>query len=219
AASAFRDALAGALGPGVTAVEGMARGVAGGGVELASVTSAAVSDQIDYTLRESDNYAAEALARLAALASGHPASTDGARAVLEDSAKRILGSTSGLQLDDASGLAITDRISPANLAMIVRALTTGDDARLRRALDGLPVAGLTGTLASRYGPGSPGAGFVRAKTGTLNTVVGLSGYVIDADGRLLVFSFVGNNLAPAARAAAAGQVDAAASVLAACGCR
>ncbi|NUP75674.1 MAG: D-alanyl-D-alanine carboxypeptidase, partial [Sinomonas sp.] len=60
AASAFRDALAGALGPGVTVVDGMARGVAGGGAELASVTSAAVSDQIDYTLRESDNYAAEA---------------------------------------------------------------------------------------------------------------------------------------------------------------
>ncbi|WP_415857306.1 D-alanyl-D-alanine carboxypeptidase, partial [Sinomonas sp. G460-2] len=171
------------------------------------------------TLRESDNYAAETLARLAAAASGRPASIDGVRALLKDTAQRLLGNADGLVLDDACGLAITDRIQPQQLAGIVRTMTTGNDARLRRALDGLPVASLTGTLASRYGQGSAGAGFVRAKTGTLNTVIGLSGYVVDADGRLLVFSIVANGLASTARTNAAAQIDAAASALAGCGCR
>ena len=54
--------------------------------------------------------------------------------------------------------------------------------------------------ADRYTDASTarGAGLVRAKTGTLNTVIALSGYVVDADGRLLVFSFIGNGLTPGA---------------------
>ncbi|MCU1511753.1 MAG: D-alanyl-D-alanine carboxypeptidase/D-alanyl-D-alanine-endopeptidase, partial [Arthrobacter sp.] len=62
-----------------------------------------------------------------------------------------------------------------------------------------------------------GAGLVRAKTGTLNTVTALSGYVVDADGRLLVFSFIGNGLTPGAANKTA--LDRTASVLAGCGCR
>jgi D-alanyl-D-alanine carboxypeptidase/D-alanyl-D-alanine-endopeptidase (penicillin-binding protein 4) len=97
-------------------------------------------------------------------------------------------------------------------------MTTGADTRLRAALAGFPVAGLTGTLGERYldGAAAAGAGLVRAKTGTLNTVVALSGYVVDADGRLLVFSFVGNGLRPGAANKAA--LDLSASALAACGC-
>ena len=82
------------------------------------------------------------------------------------------------------------------------------------------MAGLTGTLGNRYMDTSTsrGAGLVRAKTGTLNTVIALSGYVVDADGRLLVFSFIGNGLTPGA-AGNKAALDRTASVLAACGCR
>ena len=90
-------------------------------------------------------------------------------------------------------------MSARQLAGVVRAITSGADPRLRAALAGFPVAGLTGTLGARYADASTarGAGLVRAKTGTLNTVTALSGYVVDADGRLLVFSFIGNGLTPA----------------------
>ncbi|KOG14249.1 D-alanyl-D-alanine carboxypeptidase, partial [Streptomyces viridochromogenes] len=61
---------------------------------------------------------------------------------------------------------------------------------LRPLLTGLPVGGFTGTLAGRYDTGSPGAGLVRAKTGTLTGVNTLAGTVVTPDGRLLAFAFL-----------------------------
>jgi D-alanyl-D-alanine carboxypeptidase/D-alanyl-D-alanine-endopeptidase (penicillin-binding protein 4) len=84
---------------------------------------------------------------------------------------------------------------------------------------GLPVAGLTGTLADRFtGPGTRrAAGFVRAKTGTLLRVSTLAGTVVDAEGRLLAFAFMSD----ATRDIDASRIalDQAAAALAACGCR
>ena len=80
---------------------------------------------------------------------------------------------------------------------------------------GFPVAGLTGTLGDRYADAasSRGAGLVRAKTGSLLLVTALSGYVVNSDGRLLVFSVLGNGLSDGALSARP-VVDAAATVLA-----
>lgn len=222
AAAAFRAELAKDLErSGVKVADGIERGAApAGATRLASVQSATIAEQVDYALRESDNYAAEALGRLASHAAGGPASNDGAVAALKAAAIRVLGSADGFQLSDACGLAIADRATPAALAGLVRAMATGSDPRLRSALDGLPVAGLDGTLAGRFGgTAAVGAGVVRAKTGTLNTVAALSGYAVDADGRLLVFSMVANGLEPAARPQAVAALDAGAAALAGCGCR
>ncbi|OEV09943.1 D-alanyl-D-alanine carboxypeptidase, partial [Streptomyces nanshensis] len=90
---------------------------------------------------------------------------------------------------------------------------------LRTVLTGLPVARFTGTLGSRYGGerGEPGAGLVRAKTGTLTGVNTLAGTVVDADGRMLAFAFL--TTGATARDAAQQSLDRLASALANCGCR
>ncbi|WP_077488268.1 D-alanyl-D-alanine carboxypeptidase/D-alanyl-D-alanine endopeptidase [Sinomonas mesophila] len=226
AAAAFRAALEKALAPyGIRVAAGVERAHAPTpsrpGTALAAVESAPVADQVGYMLLESDNYTAEALARLASAASGGPTSTAGAVRALRDAAERVLGSAEGLVLEDASGLAAGNRVAPETLAGIVREMAVGRDARLRPALDGLPIAGLTGTLGGRFGPGTTaaGAGVVRAKTGTLLAVAGLTGYTVDADGRLLVFSFVANGLTADTREAALAAIDGAAARLAGCGCR
>ncbi|GAB2757764.1 D-alanyl-D-alanine carboxypeptidase/D-alanyl-D-alanine endopeptidase [Sinomonas soli] len=222
AATAFRAELAKDLAAsGVKVADGIERGAAPAAApQLAAVESAPIADQLGYALRESDNYAAEALGRLASHAAGGPASNDGAVAALKAAATRVLDSADGFQLSDACGLAIADRAAPAALAGLVRAMALGPDPRLRAALAGLPVAGLDGTLAGRFGgAAAAGAGVVRAKTGTLNTVAALSGYAVDADGRLLVFSVLANGLDPARRQPVLAAIDNAVAALAGCGCR
>ena len=187
---------------------------------LADVESATVSQQVDLLMRTSDNYLTEVMGRMVAAASGKPASGDGAVAAVLQQIQELGIPAATLRAVDVAGLTMDNQVSARQLSALVRAITSGPDLRLRSALDGFPVAGLTGTLGSRYTDTSTarGAGLVRAKTGTLNTVIALSGYVVDADGRLLVFSFIGNGLTPGA-AGNRTALDRTASVLAACGCR
>jgi len=187
---------------------------------LAAVESATVRQQVDLMLETSDNYLAEVLGRMAALASGGAGSNDGATAAVRTQLGQLGIDTVSMRLSDVSGLSLANRVTTRQFAEVVRAITSGPDTRLRAALAGFPVAGLTGTLDDRYVDASTasGAGLVRAKTGTLNSVIALSGYVVDADGRLLVFSFIGNGLTPGA-AGNKVALDRAASALASCGCR
>jgi D-alanyl-D-alanine carboxypeptidase/D-alanyl-D-alanine-endopeptidase (penicillin-binding protein 4) len=187
---------------------------------LAAVESATVAEQVNLMLQVSDNYLAETMGRMAAVASGRPGSNDGATAVVAAELGAAGIPTDSVKLVDVCGLAMGNQVSARQFTEVVRAITTGPDTRLRAALDGFPVGGLSGTLDTRYGDAttSGGAGLVRAKTGTLNTVLALSGYVVDADGRLLVFSFTGNGLAPGA-AGNKESLDRAAAALAGCGCR
>jgi D-alanyl-D-alanine carboxypeptidase/D-alanyl-D-alanine-endopeptidase (penicillin-binding protein 4) len=187
---------------------------------LAEAHSATVAEQVDLMLQASDNYLAEVLGRMASVAAGGTGSNDGATsAVLAQLAGAGI-SVDGIKLVDVCGLAMGNQVSARQFSEVLRTIAAGTDSRLRAALNGFPVAGLTGTLDTRYGEDSTarGAGLVRAKTGTLNTVLALSGYVVDADGRLLVFSFIGNGLTPGA-AGNKVALDRAATVLAACGCR
>jgi D-alanyl-D-alanine carboxypeptidase/D-alanyl-D-alanine-endopeptidase (penicillin-binding protein 4) len=83
------------------------------------------------------------------------------------------------------------------------------------------VAAFSGTLADRFGgatPG-PGAGLVRAKTGTLMGVTSLAGVVADADGRLLVFAFLADAVPATGMGRARVVLDRIGATLAACGCR
>ncbi|TAP45065.1 D-alanyl-D-alanine carboxypeptidase/D-alanyl-D-alanine-endopeptidase [Arthrobacter sp. S39] len=187
---------------------------------LAEVQSATVGEQVDLMLQTSDNYLAEVLGRMAAAAEGQPASNDAATATVRAQLAELGIPTDTMRLADVSGLALDNQVSARQFAEVVRAITSGADLRLRAALAGFPVAGLTGTLDTRYGDSSTarGAGLVRAKTGTLNSVIALSGYVVDADGRLLVFSFIGNGLTPGS-GGNKEALDRAATALAACGCR
>ena len=170
------------------------------GQVLAEVQSATLRQQVDLMLQTSDNYLAEVLGRMAAVAAGQPGSNDGATATVYKQVQDLGIPTDGLRVADVSGLSLGNQVSAGQLSEIVRAITSGTEPSLRAAIGGFPVAGLTGTLGSRYTDASTegGAGLVRAKTGTLNSVIALSGYVVDADGRLLVFSFIGNGLAPGA---------------------
>jgi D-alanyl-D-alanine carboxypeptidase/D-alanyl-D-alanine-endopeptidase (penicillin-binding protein 4) len=59
-------------------------------------------------------------------------------------------------------------------------------------LESLPMAGADGTLAERFG-NSSAEGRIVAKTGTLEHVNALSGYMDLPSGERLVFSIIGNS--------------------------
>ena len=191
---------------GLTVQPGVVRSAPGAGLNpdpgvhtLAEVQSATVGEQVELLLRTSDNYLAEAIGRMAALAVGRPASNDGATAAVLEQLAGLGIPADTLRAADVSGLALADRASARHVAAMVRAVTSGEEPALRAALAGFPVAGLTGTLGSGTGTGAPAPEWCAPRPGTLNTVSALSGYVVDADGRLLVFSFIGNGLSPGRR--------------------
>jgi D-alanyl-D-alanine carboxypeptidase/D-alanyl-D-alanine-endopeptidase (penicillin-binding protein 4) len=121
-----------------------------------------------------------------------------------------------VELFDGSGLSTRDRVPPTVLAQLITLAVTGQPPVLRDLLTGLPVAGVSGSLADRFqDPGSrAGAGWVRAKTGSLQVTYALTGYVPDVDGRILVFAFT----ATPATAATRPALDALAAALRNCGC-
>jgi D-alanyl-D-alanine carboxypeptidase/D-alanyl-D-alanine-endopeptidase (penicillin-binding protein 4) len=165
------------------------------GVTLATVRSAPLSDIVAGMLRESDNTAAELLTRELGVVKAHDGSTAGGTQVVVDTLAAAGLPTAGLRLGDGSGLLTTNQTTCALLAAAVR-LPDKTGAPLLEPL--LAVAGRSGTLAPRL-VDTPLEGKLRAKTGSLDGVSGLAGFV---DGRrTLSFALLANGplTDPAAR--------------------
>jgi D-alanyl-D-alanine carboxypeptidase/D-alanyl-D-alanine-endopeptidase (penicillin-binding protein 4) len=183
---------------------------------LGAVQSAPVAQLVQRMLTTSDDDLAEALGRAVAIHDHDAPDFTGAAQAVTARVESLGVPDDAVSLRDTSGLSHRDRVTAHSLVVVLRAAIR--DPKLRPVLEGLPVAGLTGTLAQRYSssPAARGAGLVRAKTGTLSGVNTLAGEVVDRSGRLLVFAF----LAP--HAPSAGLTEAALDTLAArlvrCGC-
>lgn len=103
-----------------------------------------------------------------------------------------------LRLKDGSGLSRQDLVSAEQFGRLLLAARSRPWFQAWYAA--LPVAGdpdrlVGGTLRSRM-RGTPAERNVRAKTGSLTGVSGLSGYLTDRSGRPLVFSVLTNNYLP-----------------------
>ncbi|MFZ8909045.1 MAG: D-alanyl-D-alanine carboxypeptidase/D-alanyl-D-alanine endopeptidase [Candidatus Nanopelagicales bacterium] len=213
------DALAALLADRGVNVSDVSPGPASGAV-IATTVSVPVAAMVETMLTESDNDMAEILAHLAgAEATGVGSFASGAEATLA-TLQSLAIPVSGAEFVDGSGLSYEDIASPLTLASALT-LTTGatSPAWTWPIVLGLPVAGLTGTLADRFDAADTrrGAGFVRAKTGTLIGVSTLAGTVVDADGRLLVFAFMSDGTTDVE--SSRDVLDRAAAAMAAGGCR
>jgi D-alanyl-D-alanine carboxypeptidase/D-alanyl-D-alanine-endopeptidase (penicillin-binding protein 4) len=125
-----------------------------------------------------------------------------------------------VRLADGSGLSRDSLLAPGVLTRLLASVSGGEPGALSPVLTGLPVGGFDGTLADRYrdGPEVPGAGVVRAKTGTLTGVSSLAGVVRTAQGRLLAFSLAANAVPGGGTRAAEDVLDRLAASIASCGC-
>lgn len=218
AAQVFREHLSAA---GISVTDSITRAAApAGAAALASVESAPLEDILALSLKTSDNTMTEVEGRLVAVAAGQTGDFQGAsRAVLDQLAKDGFD-TSGVTLLDSSGLAKGNKVPARLLAQILTKAAGPDGGTAGRTLiSALPVGALDGTLHNRF-HGTDAAGTLRAKTGSLEQTVSLSGVVTTADGRLLAFAVLLDGFPPENAGSARLVLDnLLISPLAACGCQ
>ncbi len=93
---------------------------------------------------------------------------------------------------DGSGLSRHNLVTPTAVTHLY--VHMSKNSRFSRAWrDSLTIGGVDGTLRNRF-TGTRGEGNVRGKTGTINQVSALSGYVTTAGGEELVFSVLVNGV-------------------------
>jgi D-alanyl-D-alanine carboxypeptidase/D-alanyl-D-alanine-endopeptidase (penicillin-binding protein 4) len=205
AGAAFVAALAAADPGGVVGSVTTTTGTAlAGAAGLGEVRSQPVSTLITQMLPQSDNTLAEMLARIVSKETGF----NGSAASLAQAIPSALSSgygvdVNGMVIRDGSGLSEFNGVASATMAKFMIQVW-GGDKNLAVIRDSLPIAGKTGTLASRFGGDAAVArGSVTAKTGWIDTAYTLSGMISAGDGTRLTFAFyaVGNGIRDNAKTA------------------
>ena len=122
---------------------------------------------------------------------------DGKRATLKRGVEIINEELKKIGLDDKqvviknpSGLTRENSFSAASMNKVLTQIRN-DFSIYPTFVSSLPIAGIDGTLKKRF-KGTPGEGWVRAKTGSINGVVSLAGFAGRRDGQLLTFAFLYN---------------------------
>ena len=179
---------------GIAVTGGTGTGTAPAGRPVARIESPPVTALVGEMLMESDNLTAELLTKELGRRFGRAGSTAAGVGVIRAGLEARGLPVRQLAAVDGSGL---DRSDRASCGLLLAALEEEGPAGPLAA--GLPVAGRQGTLADRF-VGHPAAGRIQAKTGTLEGVSALTGFVDELRGGPLAFSLVVNGL-PAPEAA------------------
>jgi D-alanyl-D-alanine carboxypeptidase/D-alanyl-D-alanine-endopeptidase (penicillin-binding protein 4) len=96
--------------------------------------------------------------------------------------------------------------------------TAAGSSRTDGLLSDLAVGGFTGTLTRRFGKAEPGRGVVRGKSGTLNGVHSLAGYVTDRTGTPIAFAVMTDRAKGINPFVTQAALDRVAAALAECTC-
>lgn len=201
---------------GLVVSEVSARKVPEGAELVASGSSAPLDDIATFMLETSDNTGAEVLLRHVAIAKNKPASFEGGVAALRSSLDEASLPTANLKLFDGSGLSRSNQISPTLLVELLG--STIDSDQFGALVTGMPVSGLSGSLAERFGFAPDAQGVVRAKTGTLTGVSSLAGWANLPDGRTIVFAIMADQINGYPLGAPQEAVDQVAAAIATCAC-
>ncbi|GIE35787.1 D-alanyl-D-alanine carboxypeptidase DacC [Actinoplanes italicus] len=164
--------------------------------ELAAQVSPPLAEILRPLLKLSNNGIAEILVKAMSRAAepGRPGSWPTGLPSATAALGRLGVDTRLLTMGDGSGLSRRNWVTVSQIATLLQKAQRCTWFPAFRAA--LPIAGdpdpmVGGTLRERM-RGTPAAGNVRAKTGTLTGVNTLSGYVTAADGRRLVFALIVN---------------------------
>lgn len=159
---------------------------------IASYQSPILSDIIYFTNQTSNNRLAEEFMHLSGFYQYGDLSITSGRMAVENNLKNIGFDLTGLNYVDGSGLSHSNSVTPIAQAKFL----AGEMSRsyFDSYFNSLPIAGETGTLKRMF-LNQDTTGKIHAKTGTLNRVKTLAGYIQTNTGRTLTFSLLVKNYA------------------------
>lgn len=157
---------------------------------LAEHESLPLREDIKLTLKVSQNLHADMLLRTLAHETQHYGSLTVGLEILNRFAEKVGAAPGETYFADGSGLSREDLVAPNALLKLL--LFMARSPHYAVFFDSLPVAGLDGTLAERF-RGSRAEGRIHAKTGSVEHVNTLSGYMDLPSGQRLAFSIMGNS--------------------------
>jgi serine-type D-Ala-D-Ala carboxypeptidase/endopeptidase (penicillin-binding protein 4) len=180
------------------------------GSVLARHESAPLSTLLYSLGKQSDNFYAEMVFKsLGGEGKGRPAKSASGSELVTKWLDKVGANDAGLVVKNGSGLFDSNRTTAASVVALLRAAWR-DPTLQPEFVAQLAVGGVDGTLRHRFRSGKAHR-MVRAKTGTLEDAIALSGYVFPAGARApLAFSIIINHIAgkvAAARAASDALVQ------------
>ena len=165
---------------------------------LATLTPPPLGEDVVTINKLSQNLHAELLLRRLGLAKGTGSIADG-QAVVTAMLAEAEVTPAQVSLADGSGMSSYNRVAPRGTVRLLQWSQSQPWGGAFRA--SLPIGGIDGTMRRRFA-GTPLAGKIFAKTGTLNATNALAGWLIAASGKLLTFAFYANDVPEDVRATA-----------------
>ena len=140
-------------------------------------------------MKKSQNLYAETMVRVLGLNDSGTGSFEEGKKVVENVLQEFGIKPGTYAYMDGSGLSRYNFISPRQLVKILEGMRESENWDIWYDIQ--PIAGVDGTLKKRM-KGTKAEANVRAKTGTISNVRGLSGYVKTSANEEIVFSFLVN---------------------------
>ena len=159
-------------------------------VVLAEHDSLPLSQDIKVTLKVSQNLHAEMLLRTMAHVLDNEGSVENGLDILNSFARKIGISPDEVQFADGCGLSRDTLVTPDALSRLLVFMARA--SYFQPFYDALPVAGIDGTLADQF-RGTALQGRIHAKTGSMDHVNALSGYMDLPGRRQIAFVIIGNH--------------------------
>ncbi|WP_188407259.1 D-alanyl-D-alanine carboxypeptidase/D-alanyl-D-alanine endopeptidase [Agarivorans gilvus] len=154
--------------------------------------SAALIELLTTMLVESDNLYADSIFKTLAIAAQRPANYEVASEVLIGQLEQLGIDVTRLQIRDGSGLSRENLVSAKALYQVLQLWQ--QDPQLQPLISRLAIAGQSGTLRYRHSlTKTPLKGHIHAKSGYVNGVVNLVGY-IEKDGQYSPFVLLTNGV-------------------------
>ena len=158
-------------------------------IVLAEHDSLPLSQDVKVTLKVSQNLHAEMLLRTMSRVLDHQGSLEDGLNILNNFAQTVGIAPNEVQFAGGSGLSRETLVTPDAVMKLLQ--FNARQTYFDWFYDALPVAGVDGTLADRF-HNTPLQGLIHAKTGSLEHVNALSGYMNLPGRRRLAFVIIGN---------------------------